>query len=102
MTNDHANEFTAFLSLAVQLLSRHTKKNAEYSIDFDNSLGNVIALYMMGRVSRFAVCQYLTHHWIWDKQIDSLTLTEILAEADKYKPDYRGVHDGTDTRSEPS
>lgn len=90
--NNEVTEFSAFNRLATQLMAKHSKKLEDYHIDYDNQLGEIIALYMMEKVSRYAVVKYLTNHWAWGKSIDSLSLTEILQEADKYKPDYKGEY----------
>jgi len=88
--NHEVTEFTTFARMATQLLAKYAKKIDEYHIDYDNQMGDIIALYMMGKVSRYGVTKYLVSHWVWEKAIDSLTLAEILQEADKYKPDYKG------------
>lgn len=93
--NQESTEFSAFNRLATQLLAKHSRKLDEHYIDYDNQLGEILALYMMNRVSRYAVAKYMSGHWSWEKSIDSLILTEVLQEADKYKPEYKGEYHET-------
>lgn len=96
--NSEATEFSTFARIATQLFAKHCKKLDDYHIDFDNQLGDVLALYMLGKLSRYGVTKYLSSHWVWEKSIDSLTLTELLQEADKYKPDYKGEYNESSIR----
>ncbi len=87
-----STEFSTFARIATQLVAKYSKKPTDYTIDYDNSLGEILALYMMGKLSRYGVTKYLYSHWVWEQTIDSLILTELLQEADKYKPDYEGEY----------
>lgn len=101
--SERETEFSAFERLAEHLLWWIRKKNhpTDDSGEHGYDAKIILALYMAGKISRYAVTKHFASQWTWHKPIDEFDLIDIFDEIEKYKPDYKGVYDvkTTDVKS---
>lgn len=101
--SERETEFSVFGRIAEFLLNRIVLKNhpEQRSNNHGYAAPHIVALYMSGKISRYAVTQLLSDEWYWNKSMNEFDLIELFEEIEKYKPEYKGVYDVKQTDAKP-